>query len=240
MAKNNKGFRPIVALTIGSGYNEICRIMLSGGASVITIHNRGDLNKIRNATHLLLSGGADIHPSYYAQETSYARGFDVKRDWLELRLARYAINRGMPTLGICRGMQMLAVADGGALWQDFAIQCEGGTHAPQHEIRTAKHSWIREVLGERCIVNSFHHQAVSGISLPKSWRATAWSVGDKNNEIIEGMEHKSKPVVGVQFHPEYITNDKNKAGEYLLYSWLDGDVPATSNPTQARTLPLFA
>ncbi len=238
MAKNNKGYRPIVALTVGSGYNEICRIMLSGGASVITIHNRGDLNKIRNATHLLLSGGADIHPSYYAQETSYARGFDVKRDWLELRLARYAINRGMPTLGICRGMQMLAIADGGSLWQDFAIQTESSAHAAQHEIRTAKDSWLRDILGTRCIVNSYHHQAVSALNIPKSWRATAWSIGAC--EIMEGMEHRNKPLTGVQFHPEFIANEKNKAGEYLLYSWIESDVPVASNPALAKTLPLFA
>lgn len=230
--------RPIVALTVGSGYNEICRIMTAGGANILTIHNRGDLNKIRNATHLLLSGGADIHPSYYGQETSYSRGFDVKRDWLELRLARYAINRGMPTLGICRGMQMLAIADGGSLWQDFAIQTESIAHEPQHEIRTAKDSWLRDILGVRCIVNSYHHQAVSALHIPKSWRATAWSIS--TCEIMEGMEHRSKPLIGVQFHPEFIANQKNKAGEYLLYSWIEGDIPVESNSAQAKTLPLFA
>ena len=230
--------RPIVALTVGSGYNEICRIMTAGGANVLTIHNRGDLNKIRNATHLLLSGGSDIHPSYYGQETSYSRGFDVKRDWLELRLARYAINRGMPTLGICRGMQMLAVADGGSLWQDFAIQTESSAHAAQHEIRTVKESWLRDILGTRCIVNSYHHQAVSALNIPKSWRATAWSIGAC--EIMEGMEHRNKPLIGVQFHPEFIANEKNKAGEYLLYSWIESDVPVASNPARAKTLPLFA
>ena len=205
---------------------------------MLTIHNRGDLNKIRNATHLLLSGGSDIHPSYYGQETSYSRGFDVKRDWLELRLARYAINRGMPTLGICRGMQMLAVADGGSLWQDFAIQTESSAHAAQHEIRTVKESWLRDILGTRCIVNSYHHQAVSALNIPKSWRATAWSIG--TCETMEGMEHRSKPLIGVQFHPEFIANEKNKAGEYLLYSWIESDVPVASNPALAKTLPLFA
>ncbi len=234
MGKINK---PIVAITAGSGYTEISRIMANGGAGVILIHNRGDMNKIRNATHLLLSGGADIHPSYYGQETSYARGFDVKRDWLELRLARYAINRGMPTLGICRGMQMLAVADGGALWQDFAIQTESNVHTAQHEIRTARNSWLREVLTERCVVNSYHHQAVSAAALPKSWKATAWTISE--HEIIEGMEHRSKPLVGVQFHPEFLSGN-DRAGEYLLYSWLDGDVPAASSPAKAKTLPLFA
>ena len=227
--------KPIVATTVGSCHSEIVRILISGGCNVITLRNRGELSRVRNATHLLLGGGADIHPSLYGQSVSYARGFDPQRDWLEFQLARYAINRGMPTLGLCRGCQMLAVAAGGLLWQDYATQKETAAHTAKHEVRTARNSIMRDLIGSRIEVNSYHHQAVT--TAPKGWRATAWSMPD---DIIEAIEHSTKPLLGVQFHPEMMFDQKHPAGENLILNWLDGDIPKESRPYVARTLPLFA
>jgi putative glutamine amidotransferase len=224
---------PVVGITIGSGYEELSRILKAYGADVLTIRNRGDLPKIRNASHLLLPGGADIHPSFYGQTVSYARGFQVQRDWLEYQLARYAINRGMPTLGICRGLQMLIVAAGGQLLQDFATINKISPHRCGHEIRTTQNSVLRNLLGHRIEVNSYHHQSidVSGNYMPKNWRATAYSIPD---DIVEGVEHRTKPIIGVQFHPEYVIEACDPAGEVLIVNWLEADVRFISLPPAAR------
>lgn len=231
--------KPAVGLTIGSGYDELSRILKMYGADVLTIQNRGDLSKIRNATHLLLPGGSDIHPSFYGQTVTYARGFQAQRDWLEYQLARYAINRGMPTLGICRGLQMLIVAAGGQLLQDFATISKVAPHRCGHEIRTTQGSALRTMLGHRLEVNSYHHQSadVAGNRMPKNWRVTAYSIPD---DIVEGIEHRTKPLIGVQFHPEYVIESRDPAGEALILNWLEGDVPKESQSATARKLPLFA
>ncbi len=230
--------KPVVGITIGSGYEELSRIINRYGADVITIQNRSDLSKIRNATHLLLPGGSDIHPSFYGQTVTYARGFQVQRDRLEYQLARYAINRGMPTLGICRGLQMLIVAAGGQLMQDFAAISQVSPHRCGHEIRTEKGSVMRKLLGDQLEVNSYHHQSVddTGDRIPKSWWATAYSVPDC---IVEGVEHRTKPLIGVQFHPEYVIEARDAAGEVLILKWLEGDVPKESQSATARELPLY-
>lgn len=225
--------KTIVALTEGSCHREIKRILESNGASVMMLRNRGDLHRIRNATHLLLPGGTDIHPALYGQTVSWARGFDAPRDWLEFQLARHALLRGMPTLGICRGCQMLAVAAGGVLWQDFATQKETPVHASNHEIRTTRNSLMRKLVGARITVNSYHHQSVA--TPPKGWKATAFSP----DNIVEAIEHTRFPMLGVQFHPEMMLDTNNPAGEMLILNWLDGEIPKLSS-TVARNLPLFA
>lgn len=218
----------IVATTIGSGYSNISQILRSHGAEVVTIHSRKDLASIRKATHLLLPGGADVHPQHYKQLPTYARGFDEERDWIELRLARYAIHCGLPTLGICRGLQVLAVAAGGSLFQDFAKQRSLRPHAPfGHEIATEPKSRLREWLGATWHVNSYHHQSVAKLTV--DWKATAWSTPD---HIVEGIEHKHKPLLGVQFHPEYVEDDRDRAGKELIWTWLEATNARTT--TQAR------
>jgi len=209
--------QPLVALTIGSGYREICSILRATGAQVLTIHAFSERKLVRLATHLLLPGGADIHPQHYKQPVTYARGFDEERDWIELRLARYAIHSGLPTLGICRGLQVLAVAAGGTLFQDFATQRSLPPHAARgHEITTAPNSRLRSWLGARWHVNTYHHQAIA--KLPADWTATAWSTPD---HIVEGIEHNHKPLLGVQFHPEYVADAADRAGEALIATWLN-------------------
>ncbi len=216
--------KPIVALTVGSGFGELKRILERAGAKVIVISEPGDLHSVAHATHLLLPGGADIHPLFYGQAVTYARASRVQRDIMEYRLARYAINCGMPTLGICRGLQMLIVAAGGHLLQDFAAINNVAPHRCGHAIRTTRGSLLRNLLGRRLEVNSYHHQSVdvSGKHLPRNWRATAFSVPD---DIVEGVEHLTKPLFGVQFHPEYVIDASDAAGEALILKWLERTIP---------------
>jgi anthranilate/para-aminobenzoate synthase component II len=73
--------------------------------------------------------------------------------------------------------------------------------------------------------------------MPKNWRVTAYSIPD---DIVEGIEHRTKPLIGVQFHPEYVIEARDAAGEALILNWLEGDVPKESQSATARKLPLFA
>ncbi len=134
---------------------------------------------------------------------------------------------------------MLIVAAGGQLLQDFATISKVAPHRCGHEIRTTQGSALRTMLGHRLEVNSYHHQSadVAGNRMPKNWRVTAYSIPD---DIVEGIEHRTKPLIGVQFHPEYVIESRDPAGEALILNWLEGDVPKESQSATARKLPLFA
>jgi putative glutamine amidotransferase len=157
---------------------------------------------------LLLTGGADIDPARYGEARLPECGeVEPERDELELALTGMALDRDLPTLGICRGMQVLNVATGGALYQDIATQRpESAPHAhittPRdyraHSVAVERASRLGEILGASEIqVNSLHHQAVK---LPGAGaRIVAWS----SDGIAEAMELSDKRfAVAVQYHPE--------------------------------------
>lgn len=157
---------------------------------------------------LLLSGGADINPILVGEDPVPAlHGINTERDLFELTLTRLAYNRQIPMLGICRGIQVLAVALGGTIMQDIATSLPHTQlikHSQDADRATATHfveavegSRIAELLGKRFAVNSFHHQAV-GQCGPR-FRITAQSA-DGVIEAIESTEMKS--IIGVQWHPE--------------------------------------
>ncbi len=158
---------------------------------------------------LLLSGGADINPVLLGEDPVPAlHGINDVRDEMELALARLAFNRGVPMLGICRGIQLLAAAFGGSLHQDLATSLpeaallkhsqEAERHVPTHFVNTVEGSIVRELFGERFVVNSFHHQAVNDPG--KLFRVTAQSA----DGVVEAIESTDPAhfIVGVQWHPE--------------------------------------
>ena len=157
---------------------------------------------------LLLSGGADINPILVGEDPVPAlSGINSERDLFELTLTRLAYNRQIPMLGICRGIQVLAVALGGTVMQDIATSLPQASlikHSQKADRATATHfvqavegSRIEQLLGKRFAVNSFHHQAVD--SCGPRFRITAQSA-DGVIEAIESTEMKS--IIGVQWHPE--------------------------------------
>lgn len=156
---------------------------------------------------LLLSGGGDIDPFYFGEEPLPQTGMvSPRRDAFELALAREALARIVPVLGICRGMQVLNVAAGGTIYQDLAA----GTKSPlkhrqdaprwygTHHIDILAGSRLAAIFRTtRLRVNSFHHQAVKKVA--PGFKATAWAP----DGIIEAIEATAHPfAVGVQFHPE--------------------------------------
>lgn len=156
---------------------------------------------------LLLSGGDDVDPVHYGEEILPENGqLEPERDRVELALAREALRRGVPILGICRGMQVLNVAAGGSLYQDIPSQTstrlQHRQRAPRwyatHGITIRPASVLAAAFGVTATrVNSFHHQAVRRVA--PGFAVTAQAP----DGIIEGIEAEGHPfAVGVQWHPE--------------------------------------
>jgi putative glutamine amidotransferase len=155
---------------------------------------------------LILSGGADVDPGGYGAERDPSTGATwPDRDEFEAALARGAIEREMPVLGICRGMQMLNVALGGTLHQHVpdVVGHSGHLHTPgafrDHEVRLEPGSLAARAAGaDRIVVKSHHHQAVA--TLGEGLVATGWSQPD---DLIEAVEVPGgRFVLGVLWHPE--------------------------------------
>ncbi len=137
---------------------------------------------------LVLSGGADIAPaSYGAEPDPLTRGCNAGRDRFEIALARGALDRDLPVLGICRGMQLLNVACGGTLIQHLA-DAELHVHTPgrfsDHDVRLDPGSLAARAVGaERTAVRSHHHQGIE--RLGEGLVATGWAEPGGALEAIE-------------------------------------------------------
>ena len=155
---------------------------------------------------LILTGGGDIDPDHYRgrrHETNY--GIDRERDTLELELGRWVMTSGLPTLGICRGAQILNVVRGGQLIEHIPDEVgESVLHrAPPrepiaHSIRLKAGSQLAGIFGqEEFEAASWHHQALRGVA--QGFEA----VGHAPDGTIEAIEMPSHPwLLAVQWHPE--------------------------------------
>ena len=155
---------------------------------------------------VVFSGGADVDPARFGQRPSRNLGVvDAQRDAFELALYHAARERGLPILGICRGIQLIAIAAGGTVHQhlqDVPDTCQheqrdpGGD--PLHTIQLTAPSVLLDVFGTRSVtVNSYHHQAVDAV--PDGLRVTARA----EDGVIEALEADAGSfVLAVQWHPE--------------------------------------
>lgn len=166
---------------------------------------------------ILLSGGGDIDPLVFGEEPHPQIGnVDIVRDRMELSLLGKALSQDIPILGICRGIQMLAVASGGNICQDIASEmtdskvCHSqkgaGWHA-SHTIEIQPNTILHNIFGTTTDrVNSFHHQAVSEVGHNFVVAARA---KDGVIEAIESLEHRF--AIGVQFHSELMWKQHTSA-----------------------------
>jgi putative glutamine amidotransferase len=152
---------------------------------------------------LLLAGGGDIEPARYGSgdhPTQY--GTDPDRDELELELARAAVRLAIPTLGICRGVQLLNVAFGGTLVQHLPelsglVEHRNEPKAAVHGLRVAPGSRLAAALGQvEAEGLSHHHQGLDRIG--EGFRPVAWAP----DGLVEGIERDQGWTVGVLWHPE--------------------------------------
>jgi putative glutamine amidotransferase len=160
---------------------------------------------------LVLTGGEDVDPAYFGEPSHPATGRpNPARDSYELALARAAFDGRVPTLAICRGIQVMNVALGGTLVQDIAAQVPGAANHDLSDRRTERVHRVDVEPGSRLAhatgatriaTNSSHHQAVQRIA--PDLRVTARS----EDGIIEALESRDDAwwMIGVQWHPEELT-----------------------------------
>jgi putative glutamine amidotransferase len=154
---------------------------------------------------LLLAGGADVDPTFYGAERGPKTQPSVtERDAFEIALAQRAIERDLPFLGICRGMQVLNVARGGTLIQHLPshgehLRVPGSFEGAEHPVHLAPGSLAAAAAGEvRHETLSHHHQGVDRVG--EDLVVSGWADAD---ELPEAIEIPSKRfALGVQWHPE--------------------------------------
>ena len=190
----------------------ITAIEESGGAAVVIppAHDESSVDAVLDRIDaLVIAGGADVDPASYGDdphETTDRPRLD--RDATERRLYRGARDRGLPVLGICRGMQVMAVEAGGRLLQDLPSAGYGLAHRErpgtftEHGATFVEGSLASRILGTTgTVVNSSHHQAVAD---PGSLTVT----GHASDGTLETLEDPDAAfVLGVQWHPE-MTEDR--------------------------------
>ena len=155
---------------------------------------------------LVLGGGADIDPESQGVEAHPETiGTNLDRDRFEIALALGALDRGMPLLGVCRGMQVLNVACGGSIDQHIPERLGHDIHRPvpgswaEHDVRIEAGSLAATAAGtDRLTVKSHHHQGVDRVA--DSLKATAWATDDESVEAIESGDGGF--ALGVLWHPE--------------------------------------
>ena len=214
--------------TLAEGYYR--SVLEAGGVPVIIPPypcREALLETLSRLDAVVLSGGADIDPRYMGEEPDYnlLHTINPTRDEQELMLAILACNKGLPILGICRGVQTLAAALGGSVHQDiYAALGDGLLNHDQSEERGVATHWVNiekesrlaRIFGsDKLFVNTFHHQAVSRV--PQGFKVTATSP----DGVIEAIEAADgRPIIGVQWHPEtFILKDENHC-MLPLFSWL--------------------
>jgi putative glutamine amidotransferase len=160
---------------------------------------------------LLLTGGADVAPSSYGETPAReAWSGDPERDRWEIALYRAARAAGRPVLGVCRGLQLMNVAEEGSLWQDLASLFKSEVpHRDQtlydqlgHPLEVAPRSWLALELPGIQSVNTVHHQGIRRLAEP--FEAIAWAP----DGLVEAIAHRDGSFcLGVQWHPEWMPDD---------------------------------
>ncbi|MEU4241576.1 gamma-glutamyl-gamma-aminobutyrate hydrolase family protein [Actinoplanes sp. NPDC026619] len=219
--------RPLIGMTayaqqVHYGQNDVLAGMLpmtyvravhaTGGRAVLITPDDPDIDVLESLDGIVFSGGGDVDPALYGAERHPATDTDAARDASELILMRAALDRDLPTLGVCRGMQVMAVAGGGTLHQHLPDLIGHDRHRAaagtdplaadasaygRHDVVVEPGSRAGELLGRHLVVNSFHHQAVDD---PGKFSAVGWCPDDRVVEIIESPNHTF--ALGVQWHPE--------------------------------------
>ncbi|PAB59022.1 gamma-glutamyl-gamma-aminobutyrate hydrolase family protein [Anaeromicrobium sediminis] len=170
--------------------------------------------QIESIDGLILSGGHDLDPLLYGEEPLQKLGGILpERDDFDCRLVKIAMELKKPILGICRGHHILNAANGGSNYQDLSY-IEGcnikhdqfkTSYLPTHTVDVESGTKLCDILGEKVMTNSFHHQAIKDVAHGFKVSARA------KDGVIEAIEIDSDEfIVGVQWHPEMMAAKNNK------------------------------
>ncbi|MFD6099910.1 gamma-glutamyl-gamma-aminobutyrate hydrolase family protein [Nocardiopsis flavescens] len=191
-------------------------VAAAGGVPVLLPPVAEAAGAVRALDGLLLAGGGDIDPARYgAGRSGHTAGVQAARDGAESALLAAALDRGLPVLGVCRGMQLLNVFRGGTLHQHLPDTVGHDGHRRRagvfdpHPVTVAEGSLTARALGRtRLDAPSYHHQAVD--VLGTGVRATGWA----DDGTVEALEYEgADTVLGVQWHPEM-------GADPSLFAWL--------------------
>ena len=217
--------KPLIGISLGysptknSVNNTYVNSILMNGGVPYLIPVTDDVEVLRQVVAqldgIVFTGGEDFAPAYFGEEEHEHLGeVNVNRDTYDLTLFKLASDRNIPTLGICRGLQLINVGMGGTLYQDLPSQKpsdinhrqeEAGTVAT-HSVSVVEGSLMHQILGEKEIqVNTFHHQAIK--KLAPGLKIVGWA-NDSVPEMIEA--YPNRQILGTQFHPEIFTANGDK------------------------------
>ena len=183
---------------------------------------------------LVISGGNDVDPHFYREKKKVKNlRLTKERDLFEITLVRKARRKKIPILAICRGMQLMNVAFGGSLYQDFSFEKKFLDHTlegsllynKKHSVVIREKTKLYSIIGKKRVdVNTSHHQMVKKIA--PGLIVNAWSEKDK---VIEGIETKDDNfLICIQWHPELM---KDKGSKFLF----DSLIRAASKKPETRT-----
>jgi putative glutamine amidotransferase len=187
-------------------------VHVTGGRAVLIPPDDPGTDVLESLDGIVFAGGGDVDPANWGAERHPATQTDPVRDAAELMLMRAALDADLPLLGVCRGMQIMAVVTGGSLHQHLPDLIGHERHRAaagtdplaadasafgRHEVVVKSGTAARALLGPRLTVNSFHHQAVAD---PGNCTISGWCPDDRVVEIIE--ERSRSFALGVQWHPE--------------------------------------
>lgn len=178
---------------------------------------------------LVLTGGGDLTPALFGQAPDpRSAPPDPRRDAEELALTAAFCAARKPVLGVCRGIQVLAVYFGGDLIQHLDGHADGAVHT----VSAVPGSTLHTLFGASFPVNSYHHQAVRAPG--PVLRVTARAA----DGTVEGLEHPRLPVIGVQWHPERMVHglcEDTPCDQGPLFAWLRRQVTADGTPRRMET-----
>jgi len=203
-------------------YCALIRRWVPGAEAQILSCVTGTFSEIDRCDALLLTGGGDVHPKFYGrdEDVTLARGVKVGRDLFEFDIIREAMGRGMPVMGICRGMQVFNVAMGGSLIPDieaagFVSHRRGDAPERLHRVNVTKGSLLNGIAGvTEGTVNSSHHQSVGTVG-----RGLCVSARSEDGiiEALEWQDRAGKPfVLLVQWHPERMSDTSGRFSRNLV------------------------
>jgi putative glutamine amidotransferase len=179
-------------------------VHVSGGRAVLITPDDPDVDILDRIDAIVFAGGSDVDPALYGEVPHPTTSVRPERDKAEMMLLRAALDRDLPLLGICRGLQLMTVAYGGRLHQHLPDVLGHTGHRPtsgpkfgEHPVTCVPGTLCHKILGDELIVNSFHHQ---GIADPGSLVPAGWCPQDN---LLEAAEDPTRTfAVGVQWHPE--------------------------------------